>query len=267
MVQTNLELRLTNIRFRYPDSEWELRVPEFRLYEGLLLGIIGPNGSGKSTLLRLAAGIGTLLDGYASLNGRDLTRLPRREIARMLGYLPQEIASSYDYTVEEVVRMGRYPHLKGLGGLGREDLDAVEESLKLTGLFELRKRSLSRLSGGEKKRAFLASVLAQKPRLLLLDEPTGALDVHRGVQFFKILRHLSLNGIGIAVVTHDLNFASLFCQSIVLLSGGQTMAQGDPSSVLSQRNLQAVYGPEILIQRHPETGRPLVLPRIEGGEP
>jgi iron complex transport system ATP-binding protein len=266
MCSDSLDLLLTDIRFRYPESDWELRVPDFRLSEGLLLGIIGPNGSGKSTLLRLAAGIGKSLTGRVSLGGQDLARLPRREIARLLGYLPQEIASSYDYTVEEIVRMGRYPHLTGLGGLGSEDRAVVRESLLLTDLLKLRARPLSRLSGGEKKRAFLASVLAQKPRLLLLDEPTGALDIHRGVQFFKILRRLSRDGMGIAVVTHDLNFASLFCQRIFLMSEGKSMAQGDPEAVLTGPNMRAVYGSDILIERHPDTGRPVLLPSDKEGE-
>lgn len=265
MSPDSIDLQLKDICFRYPESEWELRVPDFRLSEGLLLGIIGPNGSGKSTLLRLAAGIGKPLEGLVSLDGQDLSTLPRRKIARKLGYLPQEIASSYNYTVEEIVRMGRYPHLRGLGGLNSEDLAIVQDSLRLTDLLELRTRPLSRLSGGEKKRAFLASVLAQKPRLLLLDEPTGALDIHRGVQFFKILRRLSLDGMGIAVVTHDLNFASLFCGHIFLMSEGKNMVQGTPETVLSAQNMQAVYGSDVLIERHPDTGRPVLLPSDKDG--
>lgn len=267
MSQMNDDLSLKDISFLYPESDWELNVSEFHLSEGLLLGIIGPNGSGKSTLLRIAAGIRKPNRGQVILAGRNISLLPRRDIARQLGYLPQEISSAYDYSVEEIAAMGRYPHSKGLGGLNREDRLIVHESLHLTDSYHIRHRSLSKLSGGEKKRAFLASVLAQKPRLLLLDEPTNALDIHRGVQFFRILRQLGQAGMGIAVVTHDINFASLFCQRILLLAEGKSFAQGTPDEVLTKKNLRAVYGPDILVEPHPETGRPSILPCAkEGGE-
>lgn len=266
MPPMNDDLSLKDISFLYPESDWELNVPEFHVSEGLLMGIIGPNGSGKSTLLRIAGGIRKPHRGKVTLDGNNIFLLPRRNIARQLGYLPQEISSAYDYSVEEIAAMGRYPHSKGLGGLNREDRLIVQESLRLTDSYHIRHRPLSKLSGGEKKRAFLASVLAQKPRLLLLDEPTGALDIHRGVQFFRILKQLGLAGMGIAVVTHDINLASLFCDRILLLADGKSFAQGNPGEVLTENNLMAVYGSDILVERHPETGRPAILPSEKEGE-
>ncbi len=188
--------------------------------------------------------------------------MDRRSIARHMGYLPQELISEYDLTVEEIVRMGRYPYTKGFGSLTSADQEIIQDSLKLTEMENLSERRLSQLSGGEKKRAFLASVLAQSPKVLLLDEPTGALDIHHRIQFFRLLESLVKKTMGIAVVTHDLNLASLFCDRLLLLSEGRCFALGSPTQVLSIENVESVYGDEILMKNHPEIDRPTFLPRI-----
>jgi len=123
-------------------------------------------------------------------------------------------------------------------------------------------RRLSQLSGGEKKRAFLSSVLAQNPEILLLDEPTSSLDIHRQVQFFQLLSRLSEQGMGIAVVTHDINFASLFCQRVIFISDGKLLSQGKPEAVISEQNIKTVYGEDVILGRHPETNNPYLLPRL-----
>jgi iron complex transport system ATP-binding protein len=125
---------------------------------------------------------------------------------------------------------------------------------------KLRRRRLSHLSGGERKRAFLASVLAQNPRILLLDEPAASLDLHRQGHFFRLLTSLARKGMGIAVVTHDLNLAALFSRRVLLLKDGSPLAEGPPDTVLSMDNLESAYGPDIWLGRHPQTGRPIVLP-------
>jgi len=158
----------------------------------------------------------------------------------------------YDHTVDSIVRMGRYPHIKGFGTFKEPDVQAVDRSLERTDLERLRHRRLSSLSGGEKKRAFLASVLAQEPDILLLDEPTSSLDIHRQVYFFRLLRELASDGMGIGVVTHDLNLASLFCDRLILLLDGTF----DPSVI------KRVYGDGLLLNQHPESRRPTVLPRF-----
>lgn len=255
-------IKLENIYHRFPDSYWELNISGFSISSGKVLGIIGPNGSGKSTLLRIAAGVLEPLRGKIKLENQELRNLDRRTIARHLGYLPQELASLYDFTVEELVCMGRYPHIKGFGSLVSSDRNAVRYSLEVTEMDTLRKRPLSRLSGGERKRAFLASVLAQQPRVLLLDEPTSALDIHRQTQFFRLLRNLAEKGMGVAVVTHDINFASLFSDWLMFLAEGRCIATGPPNHVLTDEIMHLVYGKDILMGLHPEVARPTVLPRI-----
>ncbi len=254
-------IELRDITHRFPGIDWELNIPELSLMAGEVLGIIGPNGSGKTTLLQIAAGLLAPLGGRIRLRGRDLKGLDRRTAAQELGFLPQELSSEYDLVVEELVGMGRYPHVKGWGRLGGDDRAAIDSSLDLTGMIPLRGRRLSQLSGGEKKRAFLASVLAQQPRFLLLDEPTTALDLPHQVRFFRLLHRLARDGMGIAVVTHDVNLASLYADQLLLLSAGRILSLGQPQQVLTEERVSEVYGAEVLMGRHPETQRPLVIAR------
>ena len=255
-------LELKNIRHVFPESNWTLYVPSLEISPGEVFCIIGPNGSGKSTLLRIASGVLEPLEGTIFLRGKNIFAFKRRSVARSLGYLPQETVSLYDFTVEEIIGMGRYPHTRGLGTLENRDLAVVQECLDLTELTPLRGRPLSRLSGGEKKRVFLASALAQKPEILLLDEPTSALDVHHQVQFFRLLQQLSRDGMGVAVVTHDINLASLFGDRMMVLSGGEPVVSGPPAEVLTASTVRSVYGEDILMGFHPETGRPTILPKL-----
>ena len=134
--------------------------------------------------------------------------------------------------------------------------------MKFLGIWEQRNKREDTLSGGEKKRAFLASVLAQSPDILLLDEPTSSLDIHRQVQFFRLLRRLANQGMGVAVVTHDVNFASLFCQKLVFLVNGGLLSMGKPEKVISEKTIKYVYGEDVFLGRHPETDNPYLLPRL-----
>jgi len=258
-------LALENVSYEYAESEWRLHPLTCSIRAGDVVGIVGPNGSGKSTLLRIAAGVLSPLSGRVLLTGRHVTSLARRQIARSLGYLPQQIAASYDYSVEEVVAMGRFPHLAAASFLEDSDLEVIERCLEVTETASYRFRRLSHLSGGERQRVFLASVLAQEPKVLLLDEPTSALDIHHQVSFFRLLTDLAGRGMGVAVVTHDLNLASLFCSRLLLLAGGRLVKEGTPETVMSAEALSSVYGEVLYIARHQATGRPMVYPTIAEG--
>jgi len=253
-------LALDNVRFRYEDSEWEMRKTSFSLEPGRMLAIIGPNGSGKSTLLRLAAGVLSPVAGRVVLNGRDMKAFDRAEVARHLGYLPQQVSYAFDYLVEDIVGMGRFPHLCGLGFLARHDVEVIERSMTQTETLAFSGRRISHLSGGERQRVFLASVLAQEPRVLLLDEPTSALDIHHQAGFFRLLRRLVRDGIAAAVVTHDLNIASFHCDRLLLVADGGPVKEGAPEEVIQPRILSEAYEEPIVVDRDKRTGRPFVLP-------
>lgn len=255
-------LRLDGVRFAYPDAAWTLRVDTFALRAGTCTGVVGPNGSGKSTLLKLAAGVLTPDAGEVRLDGLPLSGLRRREIALRLGYLPQESPALYDFTVGEVAAMGRYAHQGGGPGLSTgRDVEAVAAALRAVAMDGLAERTLSHLSGGERRRALIAAVLAQEPRAVLLDEPTAGLDPHHAAALFRLLHRLSATGLAVLIVTHDLNLASLFCGRLVLVDRGVVAQDGSPREVLTPESLHGLYGDELLVRDHPQCAdRPVVLP-------
>ncbi len=253
------ELALRAVRFGYEVGAWELRIPALSFGGEPLCGIVGPNGSGKSTLLKIAAGLLAPGEGAVELNGRPLARLRRLEIARQLGFLPQECPVLFDYTVEQVVAMGRHAHGGVLELSNAADREAVARALADVGLATFRQRPLSHLSGGERRRAWLASALAQEPEILLLDEPTQALDLHQAAAVMEILVRRAANGLRVVAVMHDLNLAGLFCDRLLLLQGGEIAAQGLPAEILTENRLFPAYGDKIEVLRRPETQNPIVL--------
>ncbi|MDY6839747.1 MAG: ABC transporter ATP-binding protein [Thermodesulfobacteriota bacterium] len=253
-------LTVEAVTYGYAGSDWRLGPCSFSVQKGEILGIIGPNGSGKTTLLKLTAGVLTPQAGVVHLKGRPTAEMTRKEMARQVAYLPQHVQTFFDYGVEDVVAMGRFPHAKGFGFLTAQDMEAVDRALVQTRTEAFRNRPLSHLSGGEMQRVLLASVIAQAPKVLLLDEPTGALDIHHQVRFFNLLSDLVASGMGVVVVTHELNLAGLFSHRLLLVSGGAITHQGPPGNLLTPDILYEVYGEEIVVSTHPSANRPVVLP-------
>jgi len=250
-----------NITFRYSkEFDWSCSVDFLSVKKGEIVAIIGSNGSGKSTLLKLGAGILTPEEGRVEVGDQSLASLERSRVAKAVGYLPQSIFPYFNYTVREVVRLGRFPYLSGFGSLSEADNAAIEKAMHSTEVIGLKERRLNSLSGGEMQRALLASILAQNPEMLLLDEPTSSLDVHHQVSFFKLIGQLKDSGAGFAVVTHDLNLASIFADRLVLMNDGRILADGSPSEVITEDHLSQAYGGELIIENHPQNGRPVVLP-------
>lgn len=265
MASVSVLLKAEEVSYSYAAGEWQLEGVSLEVRRGEVVGIIGPNGSGKSTLLRVAAGIAPAQSGTVTLMGRELSRLGRREIAASLGYLPQQVTSAFDYRVAEVVAMGRFGHLRGAGFLGKDDIGVIERCLAATETTAYRQRPISQLSGGERQRVMLASVLAQEPKVLLLDEPTTGLDLHHQSAFFELLCDQAAEGMGVAVVTHDLNLAGLFCDRLLLLRAGKRVSQGAVAQVMQREVLREAYGGGFHVMDHPLADAPAVLPvRGEG---
>ena len=253
-------LELNEIFFKY-NGEWNLKDINLSFESSELIGIIGPNGSGKSTLIKIAAGLLKPHRGDIILNS-DLkfNKLSRKDIARIVGYLPQSVEVPFNYTVREIVETGRFPHLQGTGFFSTKDRTAIQKSLELTETLTFSSRILSTLSGGERQRVMLASVIAQEPSIMFLDEPTSAMDIHQQTDVFKMLKALTRKGACIAVVTHDLNLASLFSDKIVILKAGKIEAYGKPEDIVTIDLLKYVYGEGITAVRHPECNSVMVLP-------
>jgi len=201
---------------------------------GSLTGLLGPNGCGKTTLLNLLSGVLQPSHGEVSLNGISLTGRSRRDIARHLAVVPQETHPAFDYTVMEMVLMGRHPHLGTFELEGPSDLALARDALAATGTDHLAGRAYMTLSGGEKQRVVIASALTQSPEVLLLDEPTASLDLGYQLEVAALLRRLNRDrGVTMVLATHDLNLAASLCDRLILMRDGRVVAQGATRDVLT----------------------------------
>jgi len=252
-------LSVAGCSFSYGEGQFCLRGISLEVGGGELVGLVGPNGSGKSTLLRLMAGILRPADGEVLVAGRPVSSYQRLELARQVAFLPQSPTAAFEMTVREVVALGRYPYQGPLGLLRDSDNRAILDALRDAEAEPLAERYFSTLSGGEKQRVLLASILAQQPRVMLLDEPAAALDIHHKSHLFDLLWMLSRKGIAAVVVTHDLNAASEFCDTLALLEGGRLIEAGPPPRVMREELLAQAYQTPLRVVEHPVTSSPMVL--------
>jgi iron complex transport system ATP-binding protein len=248
------------------DIEWAydqhavLKRLSITAHPGEMLGLIGPNGVGKTTLLRVLARILSPSHGQVYLAERDLWQMSPKEVARSLSLTPQE-NPTWPLTVEQVVSLGRAPHRGWLLPLSPRDRETIEESMRRTGVLELRERLLTELSGGEQRRVVLARALCQEPEVLLLDEPTAYLDLRYQVEILELLRRLAHEDrLTVIVVMHDLNQAALYADRLALLADGQILAIGSPTEVLTEEHISRAYGVPVIVAEHPVYHTPLIVP-------
>jgi len=239
----------------------------FSVAAGECFGIIGPNGSGKSTLLKLLSGVMKPTKGVVLLEGKPAHRYPRKPLARWMAVLQQDALPPLDFTVREVIEMGRFPFQNWLGDEGRSRtealIDGIVERLQLR---ELQHRSVSLLSGGERQRVALGKVMAQEPSVLLLDEPTTYLDIGYQVQMMEWIRQWQQeSGLTVIAVLHDLNLAAQYCGRLLLLNGGAVEGTGTPDEVIRADLLERVYGTMPIVLEHPVSGVPQLL--LQGKRP
>jgi iron complex transport system ATP-binding protein len=228
---------------------------------GSLTGLLGPNGCGKTTLLSLMSGVQRPDRGMVTLDGTDMSRLTRRQVARRVASVPQETHPAFDYTVMEMVLMGRHPHLGAFALEGPADVAIAHEMLASTGTAHLAHRAYMTLSGGEKQRVIIASALAQSADLLLLDEPTASLDLGFQLDIASLLRRLNhQRGVTMVLATHDLNLAASLCTHLVLLRAGQVLAHGATAAVLNATTVRELYGVESDVRFHDAAGHLTVVP-------
>jgi iron complex transport system ATP-binding protein len=228
---------------------------------GSLTGLLGPNGCGKTTLLNLLSGVLQPEHGHVSLNGAPLAGRTRRDIARHLAVVPQETHPAFDYTVMEMVLMGRHPHLGAFELEGPRDLALAGDALAATGTEHLAGRAYMTLSGGEKQRVVIASALTQSPEVLLLDEPTASLDLGYQLEVAALLRRLNLErGVTMVLATHDLNLAASLCDRLILMRDGRVVAQGPTRDVLTAASIRRIYDVEADVGFHGAAGHVTVTP-------
>ena len=257
-------LRVDNVSFGYAargGPAFALHDVSLTVERGSLTGLLGPNGCGKTTLLALMAGVQRPERGVVALDGVDVTRLTRRQIAQRVASVPQETHPAFDYTVLEMVLMGRHPHLGAFALEGPADIAIAHEMLASTGTAHLAHRTYMTLSGGEKQRVVIAAALAQSPHLLLLDEPTASLDLGFQLDIAALLHRLNRErGVSMVLATHDLNLAASLCTNVVMLRTGRVLAQGPTADVLTAAMVRELYGVESEVRFHEAAGHLTVVP-------
>ncbi|MBE3574382.1 MAG: ABC transporter ATP-binding protein [Firmicutes bacterium] len=238
-----------------------LRDVTFQIQRGDRVCLVGPNGAGKSTLLRCITQVLHPQAGTVRLAGVPMSRLDPRQIARRIAVVPQAAESDFEFTVYEMVAMGRNPHLKAFAAPGPADLATITRAMEQAAVAELAERPFATLSGGEQQRVLLARALAQEPEILLLDEPTAHLDIAYQVEMMDLLCQLNETlGVTILAAVHDLNLASQYFGRVLLLAQGRILAAGTPEEVMQPDILQQAYGVQVTILHRPDSSALVVLP-------
>ncbi len=223
-----------------------------RVGEGEFVGLIGPNGSGKSTVLKQICRALTPQRGSVRLDGEDLLAMPYRRSAQKVAAVGQEGEVPFDFTVEEMVSMGRSPYKRLLEPDTAEDRQVVRRALERLGMVHLARRSYLHLSGGERQRVLIARAIAQESGFLVLDEPTNHLDIRYQMEIFDLIRRMDVT---VLAAIHDLNLAALYCDRLYALREGRVVLEGTPEEVLTPEHIYALYGVRSAVNRHPLTGR------------
>jgi iron complex transport system ATP-binding protein len=238
-----IELRDLSVRF---DGHLAVRGASFAAEPGEWIVLIGPNGAGKTSVLRAVCGL-LPFEGEILLDGNDVRRLGRRELARVVAFVPQAPATPAELTVAEYVLLGRTPHIAYFAVEGAADRRAAADALERLELGEFAERPLGSLSGGELQRVVLARALAQEAAILLLDEPTTALDLGRQQQVLELIDSLRRDGLTVVSTMHDLTLAGQYAERLLLLDRGAVVAEGTPEQVLSVANLSAHYDARVRV--------------------
>lgn len=237
-----MEISVENLNVKYGNKE-ALKNITLRISSGEIVTIIGPNGSGKSTFIKAISRCIKPSKGNILLDDQNINRINTKEIAKNLAVLPQVKNVPSDISVEELVSYGRYPHLSFGKRLSREDNEIVDWALKKTGLLELKKRLVFTLSGGERQRAWIAMSLAQKPKVLLLDEPTTFLDISFQLEVLELVKELNKNlGLTVVMVLHDLNQASRYSDEIMVMNHGEICDYETPDKIIRKPMLKNIFG-------------------------
>ncbi|MFA9558475.1 adenosylcobinamide amidohydrolase [Evansella sp. AB-rgal1] len=234
---------------------------DLKIERGEFFALLGPNGSGKTTLFKLITGQLPLLKGESIIDGQALSSLTALEKAKKIAVLTQEAHVSFDYTVEEIISLGRYPYQKGfLKNLSKKDYEVMESVMEITKTTNFEKKPFRTLSGGEKQRVLLAKALAQEPEMLLLDEPTNHLDIKHTFQMLDLLKEWQqARGLTIFAILHDLNVASLYADRVGLLHQGKFLEVGDINTLRKEDQLEKVYEVQVKTQSHPAIPKPQLL--------
>lgn len=253
-------IEISEIKYRYA-SNWVLNGISFDVDPGEIVGIIGPNGSGKTTILKLISKVLNLESGNIRLMGQNIASMRHKDMAKIMGVVPQSTSVAFPFTVREVVLMGRSPHLSALQMERQSDMHIADNAMALTDTLELADRNIDELSGGERQRVIIARALAQEPKIMLLDEPTSYLDINHQIEIFDLIRRLNgERGLTVVIVSHDLNMSAEYCDRLILIKNGRVYKEGSPKEVITQADIREVYEAQVVVQDNIVTGAPHIIP-------
>ncbi len=257
-----MRITIEQVCFAYDGATSVLKGVNLAVERGGSVALAGPNGSGKSTLLRIVSGVLRPSSGRVRLDGSSMDEYSARRLARHLAMVEQERPMGFDFTVREVVAMGRIPHRGRFARETVKDRRAIQRAMELADIEALADRSIRAISGGERQRVYLGMAFAQEPDVLLLDEPTTHLDLHHQVRFMSIVRERTGEGMSVLIAIHDLTLAAQATDRIALMLEGHIAASGEPSGVLTPKNVRSVFGVEAVVGEHPDLGTIYVLPSL-----
>jgi len=257
-------ITLDGIDFRYRDAQpWVLKDLSLQVPQGKITAVLGPNGTGKTTLLLIILGLLHPDRGIVRLQGRTPRAYSRRELSQLIGLVPQFESLPFNFTILEYVLLGRSPYLKPFQVPGQADLRIAEEALQEAGIYHLKDKPVTEISGGERQLSHLARALAQQTSVLLLDEPTAHLDLENQSRILSLLKNLSAGGNTIVFTTHDPNAALFAADRFVLLNSGRVFAEGSADEVITRENLSALYNTPIQVEH--TRGKVVVLMEDQDG--
>lgn len=229
--------------------------------EGKFYSIIGPNGSGKTTLIKNISKLLEIKKESVFVNKCDLTKLSSKEFAKKISCVPQNTNIDFEFSVIDIVLMGRAPYLRRFQSESKDDLEIVKRAMEITNTWYLKDKRINEISGGERQRVIIARAIAQNTRIILLDEPISHLDIHHQVELLDTIRKLNEeNNITVIAILHDLNMAAEYSDELILLSKGKIVAKGIPKEVLTKENIKQVYNIEINLIKNPVTKKPYIIP-------
>ncbi len=232
-----------------------------KFMKGEFVSLVGPNGAGKSTLLKLLASLLEPTEGRIQMSGKPLESINSRDLARKIGYLPQDNRSIFSLSCFDMVMIGRTPHLSGLMLGSETDRKIVKRVMTETDCWQFAERDFNKISVGEKQRVLIARALASEPELLLLDEPVASLDLEHAVMIYNLLDGLNRKGITIITVSHNLNFTARYTDKILLMRDGMKIESGKPAEILKEEILVKIYGESFNLISVEDYEVPVIIPR------
>ncbi|ASS73970.1 ABC transporter [Tumebacillus algifaecis] len=255
-----MSVKAENVSFRIGQSSI-IRDITLQVSDKKFVGLIGPNGCGKSTLLKMIYRVLRPDTGTVYLDNEELYRMPARSVFQRMAVVSQESTHNFDFSVQEIVMMGRTPHKGMFQSDTVEDLDIVEQALSRVDMTEYAKRSFMSLSGGEKQRVLIARALAQQAEIIVLDEPTNHLDIRHQLQLMDLVKTLDIT---VLAALHDLNLASVYCDELYVVRDGSIVVSGPPEDVMTPELLREIFGVEAEVTIHHVTGKPHItfLPNL-----